>query len=248
MNTVLVTRSGAAGTRLLERLRAAGWMAVDACPLRLDEPENPAQLLASFKRVLPCDRIIFTSAEGVRQAVQLFGVDDLSACPVIVPGPGTREVALTLGLRKIICPDAVGNSEAMLALPALGQVAKKRVLILAAAGGRQTLASELSKRGASVHSLHVYRRLPRQISAQALQALDRADRPVCLLASAGALLGLRQQLTAEQWQKLQGASMVAPSPRVAEMATKLGCRQVVLAGGADDAAMMEAMQRCCSPR
>lgn len=240
---VLVTRTGAAGRQLVARLQSDGWAAVDACPLVLKGPANPDQLRDAFKRLLPCDRLVFTSSAGVRRSVELFGADTLSACPIIVPGPGTREVARGLGLSQVACPAVTGNSESMLALPLLNEVKGLRVIILAAAGGRQLLANTLSARGARVDCLHVYRRIKRPLPESTLKALTGSAAPVCLLASAAALHGLKEQLDPEQWRRVISGIMIAPSPRVAELADKSGSAQVELASGANDADMLEVLHR-----
>lgn len=238
---ILVTRSGNAGRGLVARLREAGWPAHDGCPLRLTGPQDPTSLRADFARLQPFDRMVLTSSEGARQAVSLFGAAALSACPVIVPGPGSRALATSLGLEQVHCPPSAGDSEAMLALPELTEVSGRHVLILAAAGGRQLLATRLQARGARVSHLHVYRRLARALPAATLHALGEARRPLTLLASAGALHGLGQQLPAATWQRLLDGIMVAPSTRVAAKARRLGCAQVRQAAGADDEAMLSAL-------
>ncbi|TVQ30463.1 MAG: uroporphyrinogen-III synthase [Wenzhouxiangella sp.] len=241
---VLVTRTLPAGNVLKDRLLEAGWPACDACPLRLAGPENPEQLRAAFAALESPDRIVLTSVEGLRRAVDLLGVEALSTCPVIVPGPGSRAAGLALGLRRIHCPTSAGNSEAMLALPQLSDVRGLQILIMAAAGGRQLLASELRARGAQVSILHVYRRLSRPLPEETLSRLARAQNPVTMLASAGALQGLQHQLPDLIWQRLLAGVMVAPSPRVADLATELGCPRVLLADGADDEAMARALEAC----
>ncbi len=240
---VLVTRTGAAGRQLLRKLQADGWPAVDASPLTLEGPAEPDQLRGAFKRLTPCDRLILTSAESVRRSVELLGAETLSACPLVVPGPGTRDVANSLGLKQVVCPKSVGNSESMLALAELKDVKGLRVIILAAAGGRQLLAKTLAARGAMVDCLHVYRRLPRRLPEATLAALAQARSSACLLASAGALHGLKEQLDPELWQRVINGVMVAPSPRVAELAEKMGGSRVERAASADNVAMLEALYR-----
>ncbi|MCC5865621.1 MAG: uroporphyrinogen-III synthase [Wenzhouxiangella sp.] len=241
---VLVTRSRPAGQLLLQTLQDAGWPAVDACPVRLTGAASPDSLQKAFEQLLPLDLVILTSAEGLRRSVSLLGADRMSQCPIIVPGPGSRSLARELGLTGVVAPERAGSSEDMLALPELRQVAGKRALILAAAGGRQLLGAELSRRGAKVHRLHVYRRRNRALPLATLRAIGQCRQPTTLLASAGALTGLYRQLDPVHWQRLQGGWMVAPSERVAAMAAEHGCERVWLADGADDAAMLAALRAC----
>ena len=244
---VLVTRSRPAGQLLQQALQDAAWPAVDACPLRLTAAASPDRLQRAFEQLLPIDLMILTSAEGLRRSVALFGADRMSQCPIIVPGPGSRSLAIELGLTGVVAPAWAGSSEDMLALPELREVAGKRALILAALGGRRLLEAELARRGAEVHRLHVYRRRGRALPPSTLRAIDQCRRPLTLLASAGALIELHRQLDPVHWQRLQEGWMLAPSERVAAMAAELGCEQVFLAGGADDAAMLAALRARTQP-
>ncbi len=238
---VLVTRTGSDGERLTRALRQAGWDALHCPPVRLEGPENAEAVARRLAEVLPVERIIMTSGEAIRQAVALVGHEVMSSIPVIVPGPGSARRARDLGLESVVSPESAGNSEAMLALPELNDVEGRSIAILAAAGGRALLETELRRRGARVERIHVYRRLDQALPEGLDQRIHQARQLTTLISSGGALLALESRLKPESWQKVLAGRVVAPSPRVAEMATRSGCRNVVQADGADDKSMLKAL-------
>ena len=73
------------------------------------------------------------------------------------------------GLTEVITPQGQ-DSEALLALPQLQDVAGRRVLIVRGVGGRALLADTLRARGAEVHFLECYRRMRPQADALPLLA------------------------------------------------------------------------------
>jgi uroporphyrinogen-III synthase len=92
---------------------------------------------------------------------------------VFAVGPGTARALQAHGLDSIITPDGQ-DSEALLALPQLADVAGKRVVIVRGVGGRALLADTLRARGAQVDFMECYRRMrPRADAGAAAGALAR---------------------------------------------------------------------------
>ncbi len=244
--TVLVTRSRPGALGLARKLAAAGFDPLVCPPLRLEATEHPAITAAALRAALPVDVLIITSPFALDQTISLLGPDLLAETPVVVPGPGTAARARRLGLKRALCPSHGSDSEAMLALPVLRAVRGRRVLILAAAGGRQRLARTLTGRGAEVSSCLVYRRLAEPLPWDLPARIAAASILVTLAASAAALLGLWRQLDGAGRDRLAKAPVIVPSRRVARLARRLGCQLVTPATGADDAALLAALARITS--
>ena len=238
---LLVTRSGPAGQRLADRLRAAGLDTVWYSPVRLVGVSQPAELRRRLEALLPADVLVVPSPEALRRLAEMKPPHTLGQTPLVVPGPGSADLARELGFLSVRSPDSAGTSEDMLELPELSAVAGQRILILAAAGGRRLIEQTLAERGAEVHRLHIYRReaVPPQPDVTGL--LSVAEDLVTLLGSGGALAGLADQLEAPAWGAIQRGLVIAPSQRVAEEAMARGCGRVEAATGADDQAMLEAL-------
>lgn len=243
---VLVTRAGKAGSSLAARLDAEGWSAHHCPPVSLTGPLNRAACAEALFAALPADRVILTSPEGVRQAVALVGAEAFVDSIVIAPGPGTARLATALGLTRVVSPERSGDSEAMLNLPELMAVAGLRILILAAAGGRRLLEIELSKRGARVERLHVYRRLRCGLPDSLADDIARADHVISLISSGGALEALQAGLSEAAWQDVLAGLLLVPSRRVAELARQAGGQSVIDAGGADDESFCQALRAAAS--
>lgn len=239
---VLVTRTAPGGEALARRLAGAGWKVLYGPPIRLDGPADPVQTSARLRELLPADRVVMTSARAVEEAVRLAPPALLAAGDLIVPGPGTAATARRLGLDSVCHPRTGGTSEAMLELPSLRQVAGLRVVLLAASGGRRHLGEELVRRGARVDRLHVYRRAPRPLSSDLVQALHETGSIVTLISSGAALEGLFRELPENLHQTLRQCPVIVPSSRVAEQAAALGCQTVVQAANAGDEAMIESLK------
>lgn len=243
---VLVTRSGQAGQALTRALAGMGWDARHCPPVKLVGPSDPTACAVQLRAALPVDRIVLTSPEGVRQTHYLLAGEQLASTPIVVPGPQTARLARSLGFAVVVSPAQSGDSESMLALPELANVAGLRILILAAAGGRRLLERELIRRGARVERLHVYRRLRCDLPDHLEPALIAAPALVSMISSGGALEALRDGLTDAAWARVLSAALVVPSQRVAALARELGAQHVFCARGADDQAMIDALNDATS--
>lgn len=242
---ILVTRSGVGGRQLAAVLEDHGVPVIHYAPVRLDAPADPAATRKQLLDCLPIDVLVAPSAEALRQLAELVTHPELGAPLIVVPGPGTASTGARLGFSGIRFPDRAGDSEHILNLPELKQVAGARVLIAAAAGGRDLIETRLRERGAEVRRLEVYRRVATLPAPEVIDRILDEDPLITLLASGGALLGLKQQLPQTCWQTVAAQALVAPSPRVAELAIEAGCARVSVAAGADDGAMLAALRTLC---
>ncbi|MEE4638720.1 MAG: uroporphyrinogen-III synthase [Wenzhouxiangella sp.] len=240
---ILVTRSGEEGRELCRMLASGGCRAEHFAPVTLAGPEDRERCRRQLLSALPCDHLIAPSAEALRQAAALAGIEQLARLSLIVPGEGTARVARALGFRHINHPPLGGTSEDILRLPVLEAVRDQRVVVLAAAGGRPEIGRELSRRGAVVERLHVYRRLRQPIPPVLEDQLLQCPDPITLLASGGALAALKETLAQETWEHLIVGLMIAPSARVADLARAAGGMKVEAANGADHESMLRALVR-----
>ena len=232
---IVVTRPANQAKGLLDQIRAAGGDAL-ACPtLEIRALDDPAPFFAVAERLEQFDLAIFVSRNAVREALKLLGGRRMPARMTLATvGAGSRAELDAAGLRNVLAPPGRPDSEALLALPLLREVAGKRVVIFRGDGGRAFLGEELGRRGALVEYAACYRRV---IPADGAAALERAwtAGPVhALTVSSGeGLANLAQLLGAAATARLGDTPLFVPHPRIAEQAARLGARQVRIAGQQD---------------
>jgi uncharacterized protein HemX len=149
------------------------------------------------------------------------------------------------GFQDVLAPQQGADSEALLALPELQDVAGKRILIVRGEGGRELLADTLRARGAQAEYFECYRRvLPRADTAPLISAWDRGEVDAVTLSSSQAL---------DHLVALLGAARLAAKPlfvnhaRVAERAREAGIPERIIAGPSDDE-LAEALVAYFGPR
>ena len=151
---------------------------------------------------------------------------------------------------EVSYPQDGDDSEALLALPALGQAIASpdaRVLIVRGEGGREWLAERLAEQGASVDYLELYRRRLPSYPADALVRAIEVERLNGLVVSSGQGLEHLQQLAGADWPRLARLPLFVPSPRVADQARAGGAQHVVDCRGASAAALLAAVQQIAAP-
>ena len=135
----------------------------------------------------------------------------------------------------------------IVALALLQNVRDQRVLIVKGQGGRETLAQELTRRGALVEELPCYcRSLPEMPAGELAANVIQWGIDVIMITSGEGLSNLQVLLSPAETTKLNGIGLIVPSQRVAHMAQTAGFNQIVTAENASDLAMLRALKewRC----
>lgn len=246
--TVLVTRPESQQAELSAAITALGGTPV-AFPLLRIEPIAEASDLAALQRQIQhldnYQLLVFISTNAAQYGAALIdsfwpqfpvGVD------VLAVGPTTAAaVENALGC-EVISSETGMNSEALLQLPRLQQVADQKIAIFRGKGGRELLASTLRDRGARVDYFEVYQRQLLSYAPQELvNTIERRGVNVLSVTSAESLQRL-QELAAANTQALYLLPLIVPSSRVAGLARDAGFTHVVDAGGANVDAFIEALQ------
>jgi len=184
---------------------------------------------------------IFISANAVRFGLPQLGPDlarypDLS---VIAVGNKTRDTLAAEGIQAQV--PVRPDSEGLLAMPALSAPDSRDVVIVNGEGGRELLASELTRRGARVTEWACYRRCWPNVDVSELTEISTG---LIFQASSGEMVSRLAELLAGEGQTdLFQSSIIVPSGRVASLATQAGWGQVILAEDASDDAFMRALKQ-----
>ena len=216
---VWITRSEPGATRLADHLTPLGYDCRVA-PLIDIQATHAAPPTGQFEHV------IFLSEHAVSWAFEQ-GVSVAERAQWYAIGATTAAAVERYRTLSVVVPPAGGSSatsEGLLDLPMLAAVQNQRVLVVAGEGGRDTLVTELRKRGARVEQWCVYRRALLQSQTLTPKAQD-----VCVASSAAVLEPL-----AEKWLGAGGelsAPLCVPSQRVAEQAKQQGWSQIWVSDG-----------------
>ncbi len=236
---ILNTRPAHQAAELSAALRAAG-ATVSELPLIAIIPlplsAGDARLLLDLDRY---DGVFFVSANAAR-----LGLDAIAGVwpqwphrlPAYAVGQRTARVLEAAAITATVPEHA--DSEGLLALPALAEVAGRRFLLCRGDEGRALLADTLRARGARVDVLPLYRRELPVAAAEQWAALAASAPDVVVLTSPDAL---------RHWQQVAGAAACRPrwlvvSPRMQALADAAGAR-TVQAAGADTASVLAALVR-----
>jgi uroporphyrinogen-III synthase len=227
---IVVTRPRDQSQGLASSLRALG-----ANPLMLPlleiapAPDQPA-LQAFVQRAPTFQLLIFISPNAVQ-----YGMTALQHIPdgvrVAVVGQGTAKALRKHQVEQVIVPTERFDSEGLLALPELHQVAGWRIAILRGDGGRELLGETLAARGAQVEYVTCYRRGKPELDARAWLA---AQPDVITVTSSEALLHLWQGLGEGAATLARTATLFVAHPRIAEIAQSQGWQHVVITAAGDD--------------
>jgi uroporphyrinogen-III synthase len=234
--SIVVTRPAQQAGRLAQLIAEAGGRALRYPSIAI-EPLDSAQLDAQIAQLASFDAAIFIS----RNAAE-FGIAKVRAAgafrslPLAAAlGSGTRTALESEGVRGVIAPEGMADSEALLELPALRNAAGKRILIFRGVGGRELLASALRARGAAVEYAECYRRARPSTDMRPLIAhWSRGEVDAVAISSAEGLLNFASLLGDSATERLRATPVFVPHPRVAEEARGLGIGEVIEAGAADE--------------
>ena len=229
---ILVTRPVHQSAALAEGIRAAGGEALLFQALEI-VPLDPHSLASRLSRLSDYDMAIFISPNAARFG--MAAVREVATLPdeieVFAVGPGTAKTLETLGLSGVTMPPGQ-DSEALLALPQLEQVAGKRIAIFRGIGGRPLLADTLRARGATVDYVECYRR--RCPDADAGPLLQRwTEVSAVTIASTETLQNLAAMLGDSGAGLLRAIPLFVPHAKIAEAARMSGMTEVIVTAGGD---------------
>jgi len=231
---IAVTRPRDQAASLAQRISQAGGTPLLFPLLDIEPVQDDAPLHEQLSRLERYDLAIFISPNAVQHTFAAMRAAGLALPPqlrIATVGQGSAKALRELGITDIIAPTERFDSEGLLALPELQNVAGWNALIFRGDGGRELLGDTLKARGATVEYAACYRRSKPQ---QDIAALLSAAPAAITVTSSEALSHLRQMLescSSETWRDLP---LFAPHPRIAALASQQGWRQVVTTASGDD--------------
>lgn len=248
---VLVTRPRQQAEALMAAIQAAGGTAIDFPALEIVPPADPHALAGRIGRLRDFDLIVFVSPTSVESAwphILARHGDWPGGFALAAVGQGSARVIREFGGQHVIAPETGADSESLLALPQLQQVAGKRILIFRGEGGRELLAETLRRRGAEVEYAECYRRQrPSLDPAPVLRLWQAGGVQAVTVTSSEILANLVEMLGAEGRGLLQRTPLFVIHERIAAAAHRHGLDQVIVTAPGDDGLMQALMERFAKP-
>lgn len=230
--TLLLVRPQAQAAQQAQRLQAAGITAQPFCVE--DTVADDAALAALPAAAMQADWLVFVSPSCIDLAwPRLAGLP--FAANLACVGRASADKLAALSGRAVLHPPHGNDSDALLTLPPLQQLAGQTVLIVRGDGGRPQLGETLARRGARVHYAEVYRRVPVQADWALFDRLAAGSSPALLITSSHSAQQLFRQAGATRRRALLACRFIALHPRIAATLQQLGVAQPLLA--ADEPAL-----------
>ena len=248
---ILITRAEhhQASLRKAIEARCGSWASLPLIDIvRLSDAE--LQQARDKIQELDCyDVVIFVSQNAARFGAELIA-DYWPQLPIkqryITFGKGSAALLAQLLAAEVEFPVDGSDSEAVLRLPALNEIAGRKVLILRGVGGREYLAQTLSRRGAFTDYGELYRRQVQQHDGPRVATELRGLGLSAVTVHSGESLSALGELVEAHLHELFTMPLVVPSDRVAAQARERGFLNVHNAGGAGDEMMMTALEKIYS--
>ncbi len=226
---IVVTRPAAQAQGLASLIERAGGRALVFPAIEIeDATERPLPPLERF------DLAIFVSPTAVDRAFRRVR-DWPPKLRYAAIGRGTARELGRRGVAPVLAPERGADSEALLALAPMHEVKGKQVAIFRGEGGREVLGETLAARGAHVEYVECYRRvLPRADSGPLLAAWADGAIDAVVVSSGEGLQNLLKLLGEAGRRHLFATPLFVPHERIAEQASALGAREVIVGGPGDD--------------
>jgi uroporphyrinogen-III synthase len=235
--TVISLRPSGGHAALRRAAQRHGAQLLPMSPLAL----RPCPAETTLGPALAAARVVFTSPAAVRFAAVQAPLQARPEQIWLAVGAGTAAALRRHGITARYCAERM-DSEGLLSLPALADLAQCEVGLITAPDGRELLADALRQRARRLLVAHVYRREPRRIGAAAWQRLRAQTGPVALaVSSSQALQALLEQCPPDLRTTLRGAVALVASARLEQAAQQAGFAARVRAASARPNALLSAL-------
>lgn len=231
--TVAVTRPREQAAQLAQRIEQSGGIPLLFPLLDIAAVQDTGTLHEQVSRLGQFDLAIFISPNAVNYgiaAIRRWGKlpPELKIATV---GQGSAKALRELGITDIIAPTERFDSEGLLALPELQNVAGWNVMVFRGDDGRELLGDTLKAGGAKVEYAACYRRSKSRLD---VRALLEAKPDAISVTSSEALGYLWESLDDSARAALRGTPLFVPHARIVALAHQQGWQHVRLTGSGDE--------------
>ena len=234
---IVVTRPARQAAYLADLIAREGGRAILFPVIEILDVEDTRALDAVIDGLDAYDLAVFVSPNAVAKGLE--AIDARRGLPpglkVAAIGRGSARALRNAGVSAVIAPEAGADSESLLALPALTEIAGQRIVIFRGVGGRELLRDTLEARGARVEYAECYRRTKPAGDVTVLtQAWAGGKIDALVFTSSEGLRNLHGMLHAADREHLARTPLFVPHPRIAETARALGLSKTIVTQTGDE--------------
>jgi uroporphyrinogen-III synthase len=238
---VLVTRPSGQAEALCELISQNGGRPIHFPALTIGPPEDRQLAKQKLQSIHAYEIVIFISPNAVKYGLPLMEEAFPPGAKICAVGKGTARELINNGIRVDVSPEGPFDSESLLALPDLTEVAGLRIMICRGNGGRRLLGDTLLERGAGVDYVEVYTRKVACADPEPLISSWERDVGIVTATSCGILENLFSIFAEAGREKLCTTPLVVVSERIKARAEELGCSRVVVTTEASDQGLLSAI-------
>jgi len=234
---VVVTRPAPQAALLADLISRDGGQAILFPVIEILDIEDRAALNAIIDNLEAYGLAIFVSPNAVDKGLEAIHARRRlpPALRVAAIGRGSARTLRKCGVSAVIAPEAGADSESLLALPELSNIAGQRIVIFRGVGGRELLRDTLAARGARVDYAECYLRTkPAGDTAALTQGWARGEIDALVVTSSEGLRNLHAMLRATDREHLARTPLFVPHPRIAETARELGLEKAIVTQTGDE--------------
>ena len=201
-----------------------------------------SQFEAVIQPITDYDWAIFISSNAVQNGMPRLVKNGIPPhLKFAAIGPITASELQSFGIKDVLIPQGRFDSESLLTLPEMTNVARKKILIVRGVGGRDVLAETLKTRSAQVTFAECYQRENPQTNCNLLAQLY-SDKKLhgIVVTSSEAMRHLLDLACDSDW--LKNVTLFVNHARVAELPTLLGLKVRVANAPGDESMLASLMQ------
>jgi uroporphyrinogen-III synthase len=239
---IAVTRPMAQAQSLCRTIAAQGGTPIPYPLLAVTAIDDYAQFNQQLTKLATTDWAIFISSNAVDFAMPRV-VEHYPKLPSQLQfaaiGPQTAEALAPYGVDKVLIPHQRYDSETLMSLPEMQNVAGKTVMIFRGVGGRELMGDTLKARGAQVYFAESYQRINPQTDTRLLDHYwQQGKLDALVVTSSEAMRYLLILADKAPWLAL--VTLCVNHERIAELPKAHGLK-VLVAEAPGDAAMMQCL-------
>lgn len=242
---VLVTRPDERGKQLVDLLNQSGVVALHLPLFTFEKGNDLENLPSKLSQLNAGDYVFLVSKSAVDFSVNTLkeiGFQWREDMQYFTVGQRTAQYFASQSERAIYYPIAQENSEGLLALPAMQQLAGKQILILRGNGGREYFSEQATERGAKVEAIECYRRVPISYNNEEQTSICKRSGVDTLVATSLDILYALIEFVPENEQNwLKSCRLVTVSSRIAEAAKQQGWQKILLSPKADNQSLLNTL-------